>query len=94
MTTVTATRVQVPVRRYEHLATCTRCGIERRVNPKKIHRPTFLCLDCQLVVEPCPECLAGKCGNCDGTTCDNHKDEPTVCPCYSAGHEPEREEDN
>jgi hypothetical protein len=37
-------------------------------------------------VEPCPECSAGKCDNCDGTTWDNIKDERVPCPCHAAGH--------
>lgn len=40
-------------------------------------------------VKPCPECAAGKCRNCDGTTWDEHTDSPTVCPCAHRNHEPE-----
>lgn len=29
----------------------------------------------------CPECAAGKCRNCDGTTWDDTTDAPTTCPC-------------
>lgn len=27
----------------------------------------------------CPECVAGKCGNCDGSAWDNEADEMVVC---------------
>lgn len=37
-------------------------------------------------VLPCPECEQGKHPNCDGTTWDYAKDEPTACPCDAAGH--------
>jgi hypothetical protein len=37
-------------------------------------------------VLPCPECQAGKCGNCDGTAWDFDYDEYTVCPCFSSNH--------
>jgi len=36
--------------------------------------------------QPCPECRAGKCRNCDGLTWDFRIDDYTACPCYSAGH--------
>jgi hypothetical protein len=29
----------------------------------------------------CPECEAGKCGNCDGTAWDKVRDEEAVCTC-------------
>lgn len=29
----------------------------------------------------CPECVAGKHDNCDGTAWDTEKDEETVCGC-------------
>jgi hypothetical protein len=35
---------------------------------------------------PCPECAAGKHGNCDGRTWDNLADDYAVCPCSDAGH--------
>lgn len=38
--------------------------------------------------EPCPECRALKCRNCDGRTWDVERDEPAVCPCW-AMHEKE-----
>lgn len=38
------------------------------------------------IVRPCPECLAGKCGNCNGETWDIRYDAPTDCPCHEAGH--------
>lgn len=34
----------------------------------------------------CPECQAGKCGNCDGTSWDARADEPTTCPCSLLDH--------
>jgi hypothetical protein len=34
----------------------------------------------------CPECAAGKCGNCDGTTWDLTVDEPATCPCSARQH--------
>lgn len=37
-------------------------------------------------LDPCPECHAGKCGNCDGTTWDTATDAPCPCPCELAGH--------
>lgn len=36
---------------------------------------------------PCPECRAGKCGNCDGSTWDVDRDEYADCPCATAGHD-------
>ena len=36
--------------------------------------------------KPCPECGAGKCGNCDGTSWDNSRDQAIDCPCLLAGH--------
>lgn len=36
----------------------------------------------------CPECVAGKHGNCDGTTWDEAADAPGSCPCADAGHTP------
>lgn len=29
----------------------------------------------------CPECIAGKCRNCDGYAWDNHQDDYTACRC-------------
>lgn len=29
----------------------------------------------------CPECVAGKCGNCDGSAWDTVMDRPTTCGC-------------
>jgi hypothetical protein len=34
----------------------------------------------------CPECAAGKHGNCDGTALDTATDEFVPCPCASADH--------
>jgi len=39
------------------------------------------------VPEPCPECAAGKHGNCDGSTWNNATDDFDVCPCWAAGHD-------
>lgn len=36
---------------------------------------------------PCPECRAGKCRNCDATSWDNELDTAISCPCADAGHE-------
>jgi hypothetical protein len=36
----------------------------------------------------CPECVQGKCRNCDGTTWDVVADEPAPCPCWARGHQP------
>ncbi len=36
-------------------------------------------------LRPCPECRAGKHGNCDGVTWDDVTDSPAKCPCT---HEP------
>ena len=35
---------------------------------------------------PCPECAAGKHGNCDGHTWDEATDGLVTCPCKKAGH--------
>ena len=37
-------------------------------------------------VEPCPECVAGKCGNCDGQSWDKAQDCPAHCPCAFLDH--------
>jgi hypothetical protein len=37
----------------------------------------------------CPECKAGKHGNCHGDAWDNDADEPVVCFCYAWGHQDE-----
>lgn len=37
--------------------------------------------------QPCPECDAGKCRNCDGRAWDFINDQPSVCACWQAGHE-------
>ena len=37
-------------------------------------------------VGACPECVAGKHGNCDGTTWDDVADAPADCPCAAEGH--------
>jgi len=37
-------------------------------------------------VSDCPECAAGKHGNCDGTTWDRFTDAPTQCPCFDPVH--------
>lgn len=34
----------------------------------------------------CPECEAGKHGNCDGTSWDNELDHEIPCPCEQRGH--------
>lgn len=36
--------------------------------------------------EACPECRAGKHGNCNGDTWNDDLDRPDVCPCFDAGH--------
>lgn len=33
----------------------------------------------------CPECIAGKCGNCNGDAWDDDKDEPMECLCAHGG---------
>jgi hypothetical protein len=35
----------------------------------------------------CPECLAGKCGNCDGQAWDDATDEPAPCACTEEVHD-------
>ena len=40
----------------------------------------------EAAVRPCPECLTGKCVNCDGTGWDTEADAPAPCPCAAAGH--------
>ncbi|HMM95317.1 MazG-like family protein [Phycicoccus sp.] len=35
---------------------------------------------------PCPECRAGKHGNCDGTSMDSGEDAIGACPCATSGH--------
>lgn len=37
-------------------------------------------------VRACPECAAGKCGNCSGEAWDTGADEPTHCPCALLAH--------
>lgn len=39
----------------------------------------------------CPECAAGKHGNCDGTALDSLTDRLTECRCQARGHEPDDE---
>lgn len=39
-----------------------------------------------VLVEPCPECHAGKCDNCDGGSWDTIGDQPWPCPCAESGH--------
>ena len=34
----------------------------------------------------CPECAAGKCGNCDGTALDPVDDMIVECDCHVDGH--------
>lgn len=34
----------------------------------------------------CPECTAGKHGNCSGDAWDDEEDRPTICDCYEADH--------
>ena len=36
--------------------------------------------------ESCPECHAGKCGNCDGSTWSNEEDARVICPCATQDH--------
>jgi hypothetical protein len=38
----------------------------------------------------CPECKAGKCGNCDGTALDLDRDEIVECICDTHSHERDR----
>lgn len=38
--------------------------------------------------EPCPECAAGKCQNCDALTWDNEADLYADCPCFIRDHAP------
>lgn len=35
----------------------------------------------------CPECRAGKCGNCDGTTWNEVLDQPDFCQCTDYPHQ-------
>lgn len=35
---------------------------------------------------PCPECVAGKCGNCADISWNNDLDESCPCPCFLDGH--------
>lgn len=35
---------------------------------------------------PCPECVQGKHGNCDGTAWDRATDQPAPCPCAGRAH--------
>jgi hypothetical protein len=37
-------------------------------------------------VQLCPECRAGKHGNCDGTGWDIDADERVPCPCLDESH--------
>lgn len=41
-------------------------------------------------LQTCPECRAGKCGNCDGGAWDRAEDKPCDCRCALRGHEPVR----
>lgn len=34
----------------------------------------------------CPECRAGKHGNCDETSWNEQTDQPDACPCHLDGH--------
>lgn len=40
----------------------------------------------EIVPQPCPECRAGKHGNCDGQAWDYVADVPAACPCAGGGH--------
>lgn len=37
----------------------------------------------------CPECWAGKHGNCDGVALDQETDRETECRCDARDHEPD-----
>ena len=37
-------------------------------------------------IPDCPECHAGKHGNCNGVTWDNDADDFAPCPCEQNGH--------
>jgi hypothetical protein len=37
---------------------------------------------------PCPECKAGKHGNCDGISWDLEQDVQAICTCSARKHEP------
>jgi len=39
-----------------------------------------------MISQACPECLAGKHGNCDGRAWDQAEDRYTRCPCAEAKH--------
>jgi hypothetical protein len=58
--------------------------VDVRVDPC----PTSITLEIVPVgtAPPCPECAAGKHGNCDGNTWDNAKDDLAPCPCAKLGH--------
>lgn len=38
----------------------------------------------------CPECVAGKHDNCDGTSWNPAADDIDACPCAKRGHKPEQ----
>lgn len=39
----------------------------------------------------CPECLAGKHGNCDGSALEVETDEIVECACFTFDHDPPEE---
>lgn len=39
-----------------------------------------------MTVRICPECAAGKHGNCDTTAWDDEADLPVPCPCWAESH--------
>ena len=70
--------------------TCPRCGVTSH-HPKD--EQESYCGNCHvfindipLPVEPCPECWAGKHGNCDSTAWNNTTDMPCACPCWAREH--------
>ena len=79
--------------------TCPKCG-KTSTHPKDIaYGYCGFCHDwtgdkspsdkaARVLLQMCPECYAGKHGNCDTTTWDFVADEPGVCPCFTEGHQP------
>lgn len=43
-----------------------------------------------MTAPPCPECVQGKHGNCDGTSWDVDTDESAPCPCPHPEHRTRR----
>ncbi len=69
---------------------------ERAEEARQDRRENSGCMGCVLGLAhdhddpgPCPECAAGKHGNCDGTTwdADLEVDGPADCPCYVGDHQ-------